>query len=267
MAGIPTEIANVISQHIPEKTDLGWNGDKTYLSTHKRRYARTLTVLFDEDVADKKILEIATSDVLPIAITDLEPSASLTVTHFDLEHGVEGTHTCSSGGKILEVPAYFVDLETMPLPAEDGTFDVVLCCEVLEHMDVDPMYMLAEINRVLKVGGRLILTTPNITSSRALWKMLRGIEPYFFMQYHKDGSPYRHNYEYSPNGLASLLKAAGFSGLLWTEDNFEDGVSEDLPRLASAGYNINKEMLGDNLFASVYKKSDVVDRYPSPIYV
>jgi SAM-dependent methyltransferase len=127
--------------------------------------------------------------------------------------------------------------------------------------------MLEQINRVLKPGGRLILTTPNITSSHALWKMLRGIEPYFYMQYHRDGSPYRHNYEYSRGGLETLLKAAGFDGDIWTEDSFEDGISDDATFLENAGFKINKDLLGDNLFASVYKKSEVVDRYPSPIYV
>lgn len=45
------------------------------------------------------------------------------------------------------------------LPFGDGTFDVVLCAEVLEHM-YSPALALAEIQRVLKTGGKLLLTTP-----------------------------------------------------------------------------------------------------------
>jgi hypothetical protein len=47
--------------------------------------------------------------------------------------------------------------------------------------------------------------------------MLAGIEPYFYMQYNKDRSLYRHNYEYSIHSLTRLLKAAGFDGSAWTE--------------------------------------------------
>lgn len=43
---------------------------------------------------------------------------------------------------------------------DDDTFDVVTLIEVLEHL-VDPVVALIEIRRVLKPGGRLLLTTPN----------------------------------------------------------------------------------------------------------
>jgi ubiquinone/menaquinone biosynthesis C-methylase UbiE len=45
------------------------------------------------------------------------------------------------------------------IPVADGTFDVVLCTEMLEHVP-DPLKVLAEFARILKAGGRLILTAP-----------------------------------------------------------------------------------------------------------
>ena len=45
------------------------------------------------------------------------------------------------------------------LPFGDEAFDVVLCAEVLEHMQ-EPARALAEMRRVLKAGGKLLLTTP-----------------------------------------------------------------------------------------------------------
>jgi SAM-dependent methyltransferase len=45
------------------------------------------------------------------------------------------------------------------LPFGDEAFDLVLCAEVLEHMH-SPALALAEMRRVLKAGGRLLLTTP-----------------------------------------------------------------------------------------------------------
>jgi SAM-dependent methyltransferase len=46
------------------------------------------------------------------------------------------------------------------LPFEDGSFDLVWCSEVIEHL-VDPAFSLAELRRVTKPGGLLVLTTPN----------------------------------------------------------------------------------------------------------
>lgn len=48
------------------------------------------------------------------------------------------------------------------IPSEDGTYDVVVAGEFIEHIyqaDVDQT--LGEIFRVLKIGGRPLLTTPN----------------------------------------------------------------------------------------------------------
>ncbi len=44
------------------------------------------------------------------------------------------------------------------LPFEDATFDQILCTEVLEHLHT-PSQAITEMRRVLKPGGRIILTT------------------------------------------------------------------------------------------------------------
>ncbi|TAL48078.1 class I SAM-dependent methyltransferase [archaeon] len=46
------------------------------------------------------------------------------------------------------------------IPYDDGTFDAVVCFQVIEHVKDDAGFI-SEINRVLKSGGILILTTPN----------------------------------------------------------------------------------------------------------
>jgi len=51
------------------------------------------------------------------------------------------------------------------LPFADDTFDLVLACDVLEHLD-DDLTAVQEVRRVLRPGGQLLLTVP---ADPALW--------------------------------------------------------------------------------------------------
>jgi SAM-dependent methyltransferase len=52
---------------------------------------------------------------------------------------------------------YECDLTAVPAP--DASFDVILCTEVLEHVP-DPAAAIAEMARLLRPGGRVLLTAP-----------------------------------------------------------------------------------------------------------
>jgi hypothetical protein len=65
--------------------------------------------------------------------------------------------------------------------------------------------------------------------------------------------------------LLYILRSAGFDANVWTEDLFEDGLTYEVNRLQKAGFTI--ENVGDNLLAIGAKVSEVVDRYPSGLYV
>jgi ubiquinone/menaquinone biosynthesis C-methylase UbiE len=73
------------------------------------------------------------------------------------EHiGVDLPANASANPEAKNVEAYSM----LPhLPFKDESFDVVLATEVLEHVS-EPSGALAEINRVLKPDGVLLLTTP-----------------------------------------------------------------------------------------------------------
>lgn len=60
------------------------------------------------------------------------------------------------------------------LPFESGTFDVVVCSEVLEHL-FEPQRAAAEALRVLRPGGRFIATVPNAAYWRDRLDALFGV--------------------------------------------------------------------------------------------
>ncbi len=57
----------------------------------------------------------------------------------------------------------FIQSSAYELAFPDESFDVVVSCEVIEHLE-DPDKMLKEARRVLKTSGRIILTTPSRTT-------------------------------------------------------------------------------------------------------
>ena len=74
---------------------------------------------------------------------------------------LRGTNFEESGPQKTGIPIdYGVDLRKR-LPYDDASFDVVLLVEVIEHLS-DHQAALGELSRILKPGGVLILTTPNI---------------------------------------------------------------------------------------------------------
>ena len=60
-----------------------------------------------------------------------------------------------------------------PLPLPDHTFDVVICMEVIAHLE-NPRFVFREFSRLLRPGGILLLTMPNQESVRALSGLILG---------------------------------------------------------------------------------------------
>lgn len=240
-------------------------GADGYHRAHAARLARTAELVYAHLSNCRRVLELGTSGFIPLFFNEVLPNVEVNVTHFDENSKTTQQLRLEMGGKEVEVKAFSVDLEKDNIPMSNERYDAVICCEVLEHMEIDPMFMLAEVNRVLKPGGTLLLTTPNITSSRALHKILSGYEPHFYMQYHKSREYHRHNYEYSAPTLSAILQASGFHGKVWSEDLFDDPLGSIVEKLRLCGFPV--EQPGDNLIALATKASDVVDRYPSQIYV
>jgi ubiquinone/menaquinone biosynthesis C-methylase UbiE len=71
--------------------------------------------------------------------------------------------------KYKEPINYVCDIVNIPLP--DRSLDAIVCTEVIEHV-VDPMATVKEFARLLKPGGKLLLTSPLLSGLH--------MEPYHF---------------------------------------------------------------------------------------
>jgi SAM-dependent methyltransferase len=113
--------------------------------------------------------------------------------HSLLDVGGKGKpYACFFAGRVanhfvLDVaPAYSVDVvgDARSMPLADASMDVVLITQVLEHVP-EPIAVIAEIRRVLKPGGTLLLSVPSI-----------------FPQHGSPGDYWR----YMPQGLEWILR-------------------------------------------------------------
>jgi SAM-dependent methyltransferase len=100
------------------------------------------------------------------------------------------------------------NVEEDRFPFDDNSFEIVLFCEMLEHLLMDPLAALRQIHRVLKPGGVLVLTTPNVCRFGNVLAMVNGANVY---DPYSGYGPYgRHNREYNRHEIHRLLAFAGF---------------------------------------------------------
>lgn len=84
------------------------------------------------------------------------------------------------------------------IPVEDESFDSIMCIEVLEHI-VDPNKALSELTRILKKGGKLILTAPFASLTHyAPYHYSTGFNKYYY-EFHLSKLGYK-VLEITPNG-------------------------------------------------------------------
>jgi glycosyltransferase involved in cell wall biosynthesis/SAM-dependent methyltransferase len=110
--------------------------------------------------------------------------------------------------KSIEFPFYNFNIENDKAPFDSHTFDVILFCEVIEHLILDPVNAVMHIKNVLKPNGYLILTTPNVDRLENVARILAGANIYD--PYSGYGVYGRHNREYNRHEIYLLLTHLGF---------------------------------------------------------
>jgi SAM-dependent methyltransferase len=97
------------------------------------------------------------------------------------------------------------DAETMELPFEPASFDAVLCGDLIEHLR-DPQAFLARVRPLLRPGGRLVLSTPNVANWSVRLSLLFGR-----FRYTERGILDRnHTHLFTLNTLRECLDAVGY---------------------------------------------------------
>lgn len=102
------------------------------------------------------------------------------------------------------------DVESQRLDLPDNFVDAVVMMQVWEHFALDPMAVLWEINRILKPGGRCVLSTPNGACWRYLMRILLGSAAWDGMEF-IGFSTNRHNRLYDSFEMPPLFQQAGFA--------------------------------------------------------
>jgi SAM-dependent methyltransferase len=237
-----------------------------YLKTHGERIVRTVE-LIPVGGPDKRLLELSSYLQMTPLIKRYGEYGEIAITNWwegePRQKWQKVTH--AETGEEVAFPMQNVDVERDRLPYPDGYFDVALCCELIEHLTEDPMQMMVELNRVLKWGGLLILTTPNIASAFSISEALAGSSPYIYGSYNRKSRADRHSREYTPKDVRLVFEAAGFKVMkLFTENLWhktDEGLLDWLDRTG-----VPRELRGDNIFAVGRKSSLKIERYPERIY-
>lgn len=133
-------------------------------------------------------------------------------------HGCDYVGVDISENAVRDARARGLNVRTIPeatsLPFDNSSFDAVVCIEVLEHL-FEPHVAAVEILRVLKPGGRLLATVPNVAYWRrrlelglvGLWNPLGDLE--------SKERPWRdpHIRFFNPRTLQRMLSEVGFSAV------------------------------------------------------
>jgi SAM-dependent methyltransferase len=101
------------------------------------------------------------------------------------------------------------DLLHDDLPVREA-FDIVVMCEVIEHLPIPPYLVLTKIQKWIKPGGWIYLTTPNLYRLRNLVRMLLGARVFDLFYMPERGQGIGHPLEYSASHLQWQLEKSGF---------------------------------------------------------
>lgn len=233
---------------------------KEYFNIHWKRIFETLMRLDDKSrsMAVKKVLEVGPSDIYQSKLREIFKGSKFS---FIGKPFINERISSGFDGEFFDF-----DLEADEWPIEEK-FDIILCFEVIEHLFRDPMRLFWEVNKHLEVGGKLILTTPNIASFRGIKALLCHYSPGLYVKYSGSKPLYTsHRTEFTIRDIQEFSRAAGFTAAIETFESYRSESSLELHKLLDA-CGLDVKLRGDTIFAVLTKETDPLDRFPESIYV
>lgn len=242
-----------------------------YVDTHLTRLVKTLEIT-PPGRAEDRILEMGAYLQITPALRSKLGYGCVRGCYYGPAGKIDRRSAISTEGETFDCEIDLFNAEKDPFPYADGHFATVLCCELIEHLTEDPMHLMSEINRIVKPGGHLVLTTPNIGSLRGIAAILEGYHPGIFTAYIRPRAggevEARHNREYTPKEIERLLLNSGF-----TVTRLETGPFRQTPR-PEEGWVLNllerfalpQDLRGDDIYVVGRKTGAVRERYPDWLY-
>ncbi len=246
------------------------DGSRDYVETHLTRLEKTLAIT-PRGGPDDRVLEMGAYLQITPALKTRLGYGDVRGCYYGPAGGTDQREVTSESGEKFDCAVDLFDAEKDPFPYPDASFSTVLCCELLEHLHSDPMHMMGEINRILKTGGNLVLTTPNLSSLRGIAGILQGFNPQLFSSYIRPRNGVtdaRHAREYTAYEIRKLLEDSGFEVTLLETGPFREEPKPEFGWVEHMldRYMLSKELRGDGIYAVGRKVASVTQRYPAWLY-
>jgi ubiquinone/menaquinone biosynthesis C-methylase UbiE len=119
--------------------------------------------------------------------------------------GIELTEHAASLARVVLDEVLVGDVERMELPWQPAFFDALIMSEVLEHL-IDPWKALERLSRVVRPGGLVLASSPNVSHWRVLRELARGNFP----QADQGVFDRTHMRWFTPDTFAEMFERAGF---------------------------------------------------------
>lgn len=203
---------NTISQR--EHYDLEWNGWKAAAGAFEgvRRYGQI----------SRRVAALAPGRLLDVGCGDgrLAREIKQVLPHV-VVHGCDLSAVALDRAQGLD-RRYVMDLNVERLPESDGSLDLVIASEVIEHL-IEPGRAIAEFHRVVRPGGHVLITVPNVAFWRFRLEALRGGVP-------SVTADERHLHSFNAALLKAVVVREGFEVLTVT------GLRQRYESLAALGF-------------------------------
>jgi 2-polyprenyl-3-methyl-5-hydroxy-6-metoxy-1,4-benzoquinol methylase len=176
-----------------------------------RRQARMLAAVLRDIHPPALIVDVGCGDGLA---TSVAASASPGHRFVGVDWSADAVRQASARGLAL----VRASVEDAGLPVAAGAADVVIMSEVIEHL-VDTDSVLDEVRRILKPGGSLLLSTPNLAAWFNRGLLAVGVQPVFSEVslrgvFGRPGTQVAgHLHMFTKRALTGLLTARGFTSI------------------------------------------------------